>query len=164
MRATIIAFGSRPGRLIVETRASAQCNSCQACRGISGGEEPSPKKFEVLSEFPDLLLGTQVEVDAESGFGSLAALLLFGVPLLGFFIGLAAAGVLGATLDFGVTEGRLFLGGLFGLCCGVLVSFLATKCIGADYFLLRVKRVIADGETCGEKEVGDEKTNDTNEG
>lgn len=77
---------------IVKVIPKPECKGCHACRGFIGGEKKSENR-EIRAKIEDVIpsVGDEVLLDLNPGEGSLAALLVFGMPIGGFFTGLFLA-------------------------------------------------------------------------
>ncbi len=73
---------------VVEVSPKPECKGCHACTGLLGDKKSATRQLEVPLESINVKVGDQVVLDLEPGHGSIAALLIFGMPILAFFLGI----------------------------------------------------------------------------
>lgn len=128
--------------LIVEVSPRPECNGCHACTGLLGGEKKSaPRKIEVLKGNFDPKVGDQVILDLQPGEGSIAAILVFGVPLFSFFIGLLFTPWFAKIFGFAVTEASRFLTALVCLAVGFIILAIVARSNRVKKISLRVVEI-----------------------
>jgi len=77
---------------VVEVTPRPECQGCHACTGLLDGEKrSSTRQIKVLKNNFDVQENDQVAVDLNPGHGSIAAILIFGIPILAFLAGLTGA-------------------------------------------------------------------------
>ncbi|MDD2998405.1 MAG: SoxR reducing system RseC family protein [Candidatus Riflebacteria bacterium] len=76
------------GHAIVEVSPRPECQGCNACKGLLGDKPEELKQIKVLKAGFILEAGDEVIVDLNPGEESIAAILVFGAPVAGFFAGL----------------------------------------------------------------------------
>lgn len=120
-RGQVIRINDAPASLTVRVQAAAGCARCAAGRGCGAGLGSSgPRSFDI--ELPlsrdaaSLRVGDSVALDLEPGNLLRAALLAYGVPLLGAALLAAVAYAMGASEP--VAAGSALL----GLVAGMLAS------------------------------------------
>jgi positive regulator of sigma E activity len=128
--------------LIVEVSPKPECNGCHACTGLLGGEKKSAsKKIEVLKGDFNPKVGDQVILDLQPGEGSIAAILVFGVPLFAFFIGLLFTPWFAGIFGFAVTEASRFLTALVCLAIGFIILAIVARSKTVKKISLRVVEI-----------------------
>jgi len=123
---------SLPGKVIevheeyvlVEVEPKPECKGCHACTGLLDGEKKSARQqIKALIGEVTPEVGDEVIIDLNPGEGSLAALMVFGIPIAGFFGGLALTPWLCSVTGMEVTDGARFLWGMVTM--GLSFVFLA---------------------------------------
>ena len=130
-------------QVIVEVRPMPECNGCHACTGLLGGEKKSSlKQIAALKGNFNPQIGDRVILDTNPGEGSIAAILVFGFPMLSFFIGLIVAPYLADLLHFPPTDGTRLITALILMAISfVLLSFFShTKT--AKKLTLKITQII----------------------
>lgn len=125
----------------VSTKTSTTCSSCQQQDNCASGvvAKAFPQRRQELFVHTDRILfkGQQVEIAIESSAVLQSSLLVYGMPILGFFIGMLATQHAG--------EGWQVLAGLlFALLAGVVVWRLEQH--RQDRLSVSLVRVLADTE------------------
>lgn len=120
------------------------------CASLTTGKVPKDHRMMVWGKGLELSPGDLVMVESASGRGSIAALLLFGFPLLGFFLGLLCAPSLLPLMGLPLTDGARFLMGMVGMTgMAALVAVIHRFC-GKGFFLMHVleKKDRSGGSPC----------------
>lgn len=125
----------------VSTKTSTTCSSCQQQDNCASGvvAKAFPQRRQELFVHTDriLLKGQQVEIAIESTAVLQSSMMVYGMPLLGFFIGILATQQAG--------EGwQVLTGLLLALCAGAVVWRLEQQ--RQDRLSVRLVRVLADSE------------------
>lgn len=98
----------------VSTRTLTTCSSCQqqsnCATGIIAKALPGRQQRLFVPTDEVLLSGQQVEIAIESTAVLQSSLLVYGLPLLGFFMGLMAAAAAGGSEGWQLTSGLLLAG------------------------------------------------------
>ena len=111
-----------------------ECQGCKTCQSLLNEEHTRERVIQAFrGDFP-VVPGDQVTLDLLPGMGSLVAVILFAVPLIGFFAGVWAGPQLGVWLGYAGGESAAFL-------CGILGFFLAMGLIGLAHRLGRFQRL-----------------------
>ncbi|MBF0410607.1 MAG: SoxR reducing system RseC family protein [Candidatus Riflebacteria bacterium] len=134
---------------VIEIGVFSSCNKCSGCGGKSIFAGSSDKKRTIIAKTGNhsLLKGDFVEVSPKPGAQSMAALLVFGIPLFFFFIGLVfGTSILSMFIQIEAKDWINLLLGFQGLIMGFAVSFLIIKIAGFDFFMLQVERKISEEE------------------
>ena len=116
--------------VIVEVSPRPECDGCHACKSLLDGEKKSEKKkITALKAGFDPKVGDEVILDTNPGEGSIAAILIFGVPMAAFFMGIYLSPPLLSYLNIATTEGtRLIVGFIFiSIAFLGLAAFSKTK-------------------------------------
>jgi positive regulator of sigma E activity len=106
----------RDGWVHVEVFPRADCQGCTACSGLMTDGKPQAKVVRALAETVTPKVGDEVRLEVDPGYGSLAAFLVFGLPLVGFFVGVFLGGYIPGWLGWSpLGEGWALVCGLIGL-------------------------------------------------
>lgn len=110
--------------VLVEVVPMPECQGCQACKGLLGeGNGVTTKQIKALKGNFNLEVGDEVLVDLNPGEGSVAAILVFGVPIAGFFAGLLATPMFCEMTGFALSDTARVLMGFAGM--GIAFAMLA---------------------------------------
>ncbi|GAB4273397.1 MAG: hypothetical protein Kow0029_13050 [Candidatus Rifleibacteriota bacterium] len=138
---------SLPGKIIsvqettvtVEVNPRPECKGCHACTGLSGGEKKSAtRQITALKGKFSPAVGDEVILDINPGEGSLAALLVFGLPLAFFFLGLFFAPSLCNFFSIQLTDLSRFFAAFIGLAIGFVILALVSRSKPAKSLTLKI--------------------------
>jgi positive regulator of sigma E activity len=136
LQGTVIECHGR--NILVEVVPRAECQGCSACKGLlADGEGPATRQITVLAGEFAPAPGDQVRLDTPPGRGTAAALLLFGLPLLWFFLGL----LFGPGLFEWVMGSSVEIRELTALACGIVglvLAFVTLTLLNRFGFLLNL--------------------------
>lgn len=77
---------------VIEVTPRPECQGCHACTGLLDGEKRSAtRQIKVLKNNFTVNVNDEVVIDLNPGHGSIAAVLIFGIPILAFLAGLIGA-------------------------------------------------------------------------
>ena len=156
-----------PGRVVqvegerVEVLAypRSDCQGCSACKSLIAQEDRQERKIWVSKGSWSLNPGDGVTLDLAPGEGSIAAVLLFLLPLVGFFLGLWLGPLLIAPF-LALPEERLsFLCGLVGLIGAFGILGMADRKGLFSRFSLKIVALRKDGMPDEEKPGEEKKMN-----
>lgn len=141
---------SLPGKVIevhetyalVEVEPKPECKGCHACTGLLDGEKKSAhQQIKALIDEVRPEVGDEVIVDLNPGEGSLAALMVFGIPMAGFFGGLALTPWLCGIAGMDVTDGARFLWGMLTMALSFVLLALIARTGPVKKISLRVMEI-----------------------
>lgn len=136
--------------LVVEVTPKPECNGCHACTGLLGGEKKSaPKKIDALKGDFSPQIGDEVILDVNPGEGSIAAILVFGTPMLTFFAGLFAAPWIAETLNFQLNDPARLLCAFIGLAAGFAALAVISRSRAAKKLTLKVVEIATNSQNQG---------------
>ncbi|MGM0600511.1 MAG: SoxR reducing system RseC family protein [Candidatus Rifleibacteriota bacterium] len=125
--------------VVVEVSPRPECNGCHACTGLLGGEKKSAlKRIDVLKGEFSPRIGDEVILDINPGEGTLAAILVFGIPLASFFVGLLLTPFLCSTFGFELTDQARFISGFSALGLGFFLLAIIARTRSANKLSLKV--------------------------
>lgn len=128
--------------IIVEVSPKPECNGCHACTGLLGGEKKSsPRKIKALKGGFSPKVGDEVILDINPGEGSVAAVLVFGIPMAFFFAGLFLAPDLCTFLNLTLTDLSRFLSAFAGLAVGFVILALIARTKSAKKLTMKVTEI-----------------------
>jgi len=135
------------GKVQVKAGPAGGCESCSKCGGVFGSEGPAVRLVEASPGGCQVKVGDHVAVESDPGTTSLAAFLLFGLPLAALVAGMTLGGpwirqVLALSSD---DTAALLAGGMAFLVTVALVTLIARTSL-AGRFQLRVSRVMSEEE------------------
>ena len=105
----------RDGWVFVEVTPRSDCQGCSACQGLMTEGSAKTRIIQAISPTVNPAVGDEVLLEAKPGEGSLAAFLVFGLPLIGFLLGVFVGGPLLTRMGGASGEGGALLCGLIGL-------------------------------------------------
>ena len=138
---------SLPGRVVevqgewvvVEVMPRSECNGCIACKSLlDEGEKAAPKKVRALKGQIELAEGDQVILDTDPGTGSLAAIIVFGVPMASFFTGLIFTGPIISRVVAEPQEWHALLAGVTLLSLSLIAVGLLSRAGCFDRLSLKI--------------------------
>jgi positive regulator of sigma E activity len=144
-------YMSLPGKVIevfqdsilVEVTPKPECNGCHACTGLLGGEKKSaPRKIKALKGEFSPEPGDEVILDINPGEGSIAAILVFGVPMFSFFAALLTAPQICSWLGWTQSDQNTFLIAFVGLFIGFVILAMISRTRRAEKLSLKVVEIV----------------------
>jgi positive regulator of sigma E activity len=136
--------------IIVEVSPKPECNGCHACTGLLGGEKKSsPRKITALKGGFSPKEGDEVILDINPGEGSIAAILVFGLPMFSFFAGLFAAPWICDLLGTQLTDLSRFISAIVFLAIGFIILALISRTRSARKLSLKVVEIVEPGTQKG---------------
>ncbi|PKL39484.1 MAG: hypothetical protein CVV41_20825 [Candidatus Riflebacteria bacterium HGW-Riflebacteria-1] len=134
--------------VIVEVEPRPECNGCHACTGLLDGEKRSAKKtIRALTAEFKVDIGDEVLLDLNPGEGSVAALLIFGLPVAGFFAGMALTPWLCHLTGCIISDVWRLVYGFTGMALAFGVVAIAARTRQAERLSLKVVQVISCGSS-----------------
>lgn len=131
-------------RAVVEVETNEQCGqgaSCGCCAALQQGR----RRLQVESN--GLEAGDRVEISMPAYSGYLSALVVFGLPLVLFVVGMLIGGRFEPT--GGANDMATIIGGVIGLAVAVLVAVLVNRAMGKGKHQIQVRRVSPGGAHSG---------------
>jgi len=115
------------GFATVEVEPRPECKGCHACTGLLDGEKRSAKKqIQAMTEGFKVNPGDEVILDLHPGEGTIAALLIFGLPVVGFLSGMAGAPWLCQMIGNTISDFWRLISGFVGMALAFgLVAIIA---------------------------------------
>lgn len=140
----------------VEVEPRAECKGCHACTGLLDGEKRSAKKqIKVQTAEFAVKIGDEVLLDLYPGEGSIAALLIFGLPVGGFFAGMALTPWLCQLTGCSISDLWRLVYGFAGMAAAFVVVAIAARTRQAERLSLKVIQIISGGSDHKSAEQGD---------
>ena len=135
---------------IVEVEPRPECNGCHACTGLLDGEKRSKKKqIKALAQNFQLHPGDEVLLDLNPGEGSIAALLVFGLPIAGFFAGMALAPWFCSIIGSDISDLWRAVSGFAGMLLAFAMLAAVSRTRQAEQLSLKVIQIISTGSSTG---------------
>lgn len=141
---------SLPGKVIevhqeyalVEVEPKPQCKGCHACTGLLDGEKkPAYQQIKALIDEVRPEIGDEVIIDLKPGEGSLAAFMVFGIPMAGFFAGLALTPWLCSITGMAVSDGSRLMWGMLSMALSFVLLALIARTESVKRISLRVTEI-----------------------
>jgi sigma-E factor negative regulatory protein RseC len=127
---------------IVEVSPKPECDGCHACQGLLGGEKKSSlKRIEAFIDEVKPQPGDEVILDTKPGEGSIAALLVFGLPMLFFFLGLFWGPDISTILGFSGSDSTRLIFGFVFMALSFLILAGISKTTFAKSISLKVIKI-----------------------
>lgn len=128
--------------VVVEVSPRPECKGCHACSSLLGGDKKSARKniIALKGEFSPSI-GDEVILDINPGEGTLAAILVFGIPLGSFFAGLLLTPVICSSLGFEITDQARFICGFCALALGFLLLAIVAKTRSVNKLSLKIVEI-----------------------
>ncbi len=127
--------------ITVEVRPLVGCQGCRACGGLlSGNEATQFRRVSALRQGFALAPGDRVTLDTRPGEVTLAALVMFGLPLVGLFLGLWAGPTLLAQPGSATpaADWHHAIGGVVGLVTAACLVYLGARAGWFTHLSLKV--------------------------
>lgn len=142
--------------ITVEVGPLAGCQGCHACGGLlTGGEVAQPRRLSALRQGFDLAAGDRVTLDTNPGEVSLAAVIIFGLPLAGFFLGLWVTPTWLTSPGATPADWHHALGGGLGILGAALVVYLGSRAGWFTRLSLKVTGKLPPGSCPGDRGCSD---------
>lgn len=127
--------------VLVEVVPRPECSGCQACKGLLGDEQgPRTRQIEARKGQEELQPGDEVILDLNPGEGSIAAIMVFGLPMAGFFLGMFAAPAICDLGGFAISDTARLVCGFGGLATAFAGLALFSRSRFADKLAMRVMK------------------------
>ncbi|PKL46646.1 MAG: hypothetical protein CVV42_15745 [Candidatus Riflebacteria bacterium HGW-Riflebacteria-2] len=131
------------GFATIEVEPRPECQGCHACTGLLDGEKRSTKKeIRVKTENFAVSIGDEVLVDLHPGEGTVAALLIFGLPIAGFIVGMALTPWLCQLIGSETTDLWRLISGSAGMALAFALVAIAARTRQAEKLSLKIVEVI----------------------
>ncbi len=131
------------GFATVEVEPRPECEGCHACTGLLDGEKRSAKKqVRVKTGSFKVNINDEVIVDLHPGEGTVAALLIFGLPVVGFFIGLAITPWLCQAAGSNISDLWRVVSGFAGMAVAFILVAIAARTSQAEKLSLKVIQIL----------------------
>lgn len=125
----------------------AECSGCHACSGLMGNEgKPATREIRALKGNISVQTGDEVELDLNPGEGSIAALLVFGFPMAGFFLGIYLAPYLGNLFGVPLSDFLRIISGFACMAMVFIVLAIFSRSRHADKLTMKIVRKIEPSE------------------
>jgi len=131
------------GFATVEVEPRPECKGCHACTGLLDGEKRSAKKeIRALTEDFEVQIGDEVLLDLHPGEGTIAAMLIFGLPIAGFFIGLILTPWICQLTGQPVSDFWRLIAGFIGMALAFIAVAFFARTRQAEKLSLKIVRII----------------------
>lgn len=102
----------------------SNCNGCKACAGIIKSSKVVNEEFEieVLTNNFEIKKGDHVKVELNEYQGSKVAILIYGLPIIGFLIGMFSSPYICSLFHIGIND-------LIRVICSFIGLFLTFICL-----------------------------------
>lgn len=131
------------GFATVEVEPRPECEGCHACTGLLDGEKRSAKKqVRVMTENFEVRVNDEVIVDLHPGEGTVAALLIFGLPVIGFFIGMTITPWICQVAGSDISDLWRVVSGFAGMAAAFILVAIAARSRQAEKLSLKVIKIL----------------------
>ena len=134
--------------ITVEVGPRPECQGCKGCAGLFAPDQTSTKEVQALRGDFEPAIGTIVQLDTRPGEGSIAATLIFGFPMAGFFLGMFAGPSCAGFLGYSPAEWHAVAGGLIGIVLAFLLLYLVSLTGSFNRLCLKVVALGASPQSC----------------
>ena len=144
LQGKILSFSYDKHTAKVLVKPVADCNGCKACAGLiqSSNAANSECEIEALTNYLDLKEGDIVKVEMSENQRSKAAILIYGVPLIGFLAGLFIVVSFGHLLNIVVIDLYKVIGAFIGLFISFLFIVVFFKVMKPESFIMTITEII----------------------
>jgi len=131
------------GFATVEVEPRPECKGCHACTGLLDGEKRSAKKqIKAKTDNFKVNIGDEVVLDLNPGEGTVAAILIFGLPIAGFVIGMSLTPWLCQLTGSEISDIWRLVAGFGGMTAAFALVAIAARTRQAEKLSLKVVEVI----------------------
>lgn len=131
------------GFATVEVEPRPECKGCHACTGLLDGEKRSAKKqIRAMTKDFKVNIGDEVLLDLNPGEGTLAALLIFGLPVAGFITGMALTPWFCQVTGIEINDLWRLISGFGGMAVAFVIVAIAARTKQAEKLSLKVVEII----------------------
>jgi len=127
-------------RAVIELETNESCGSSASC-GCCSALQSGRRRLRV--ERNGLEAGDDVEVTMPAASGYLSALVVFGLPLVLFVVGMLIGGQFEPA--GGANDMATIIGGVCGLAVAVVIAIFVNRALSTGKNRLQVRRVAAGG-------------------
>ncbi len=139
LQGKVISVSDSDSTAVISVTPKTDCKGCHACSGLLGNEQgPPTRQIKARVSGLQIAPGDEVIVDLNPGEGSVAAFLIFGMPMLGFFAGLFAAPQFCAFLGTEISDAWRIFSGFIGMSLAFALLALFSRSKHADRLSMRV--------------------------
>ncbi|KAF1079774.1 MAG: hypothetical protein GQF41_3891 [Candidatus Rifleibacterium amylolyticum] len=131
------------GFATVEVEPRPECKGCHACTGLLDGEKRSAKKqIRAMTKDFKVNIGDEVVLDLNPGEGTLAALLIFGLPVAGFITGMVLTPWFCQAIGIEINDLGRLISGFGGMAVAFVIVAIAARTKQAEKLSLKVVEII----------------------
>jgi positive regulator of sigma E activity len=131
------------GFATVEVEPRPECKGCHACTGLLDGEKRSAKKqIRAKTDNFKVSIGDEVILDLHPGEGTVAAILIFGLPIAGFIIGMSLTPWFCQLIGSQISDFWRLIAGFAGMTAAFVLVAIAARTRQAEKLSLKVVQVI----------------------
>lgn len=148
LKGKVLSIYDNGKRAKVLVKPVFNCNGCNACAGIIKTAQSNKESYEieVLVEDSNLSPHDVIELEMPEYQGSKVAVILYGIPILGFLLGIFFANYIARLLNFQQSDLVMIIGafsGLFISMAGVAIHLRLRR--NSPISLLKIKKKGKEG-------------------
>ncbi len=146
LQAKVISVSDDKIKAKVKVKPVASCNGCKACAGLIKANKNSLKEQEITVLTNDIPIKENdiVTLELTEYQGSKAALILYGVPIIGFIGGMLISPIFCSLLATQVTDGARIIGALIGFVLSILFIALYLRKNKTETFMMHIASKISE--------------------
>ncbi len=130
------------GFATVEVEPRPECNGCHACTGLLDGEKRASKKqIRAMTENFKVSIGDEVLLDLRPGEGTVAAMLIFGLPIAGFLLGLILTPWFCQITGAAISDIWRVISGFAGMAAAFIIVAIVSRTRAAQRLSLKVVEI-----------------------
>ena len=128
----------------VSVKPVINCNGCKVCAGLikSSTAVNDEREVEALTNNLNINVGDYVKLELSEYQGTKAALLIYGLPILGFLTGMLLAPYISIFLKIELTDLVRIVCAFAGLFISLHLLFLYLKIKKPETFMMQITEVI----------------------
>ena len=146
LKGKIISLHDNGLRAKVLVKPVPDCHGCQACAGIIKMSKAANRESEIeaLTNNFSVHEGDTVKLELTEYQGSKIALIIYGIPIICFIIGMLLTPYICNLIKIPITDLARIIGAFSGLFISFAFIFISLKRSKKDSFIMSISEIISD--------------------
>ncbi len=140
----VISINDDKTKAKVLVKPVLNCNGCKACAGLIKNSNVANKEYEieVLVNNLSIEAGDFVNVELSEFQGSKVAFIIYGIPIVGFLIGMFSAPFICNIINIPISDLCRIIFAFLGLFLSFIIVFYYQKSKGSDSLCMSITKKI----------------------
>ncbi len=140
LQAKVISIIENGKKARVKVKPVANCNGCKACAGLIKANKNGLKEQEitVLTNNIEIAENDLVNLELTEYQGSKAAIILYGIPIVGFIGGMLIAPFICSFLSIPITDVSRIIGAGIGFALSVIIIMFYSRSKNSEAFMMHI--------------------------